>query len=128
MSSEKALARREEEEELIRGALRRVAQKATKTLEGLYEEELLPDGKPNPAYNDDAKKTWAECSMRTRASLIIARAAEGRNDQEIGHAFGVIILTGRAASASDWEAQAKEVDRQERERTAIDVTPENVKP
>jgi hypothetical protein len=127
VSSEKALARREQEEELIRGALRRVAQKATKTLEGLYEPPTLEGGKPNPDFNPDADRTWAECTMRTRAALIIAKAAEGKNDQELGRAFGVIILTGRAASAQDWEAQAKEVDRQERERTAIDVTPEPTK-
>lgn len=121
MSSERALAKREQEEELIKGALRRVATKATQTLEGLYEPELLPDGTANPAYNPDASRTWAGCTMKTRASLIIAKAAEGKNDNDLGRAFGVIILAGRAPSAQEWEQQAREVDEAERRKAAIDV-------
>ena len=121
--SEKALQRREAEEDLIRGALRRVAIKAAKTLEGLYEEPWLDDKKlkPNPAYNDDAHRTWADCTMKTRAALIIAKTAEGKNDVELGRALGVIILTGRAPSMEEWERRAKEVDEDERRKAAIDV-------
>ena len=53
--------------------------------------------------------------------LVIAKAAEGKNDQDLGRSFGLIILTGRAPSAKEWEAEAKKVDEDERRKTAIDV-------
>lgn len=119
--SEKALARREEEEIALKAALTRIATKAASTIEGLYEEAMLPDGRPNPAYNADAPMTWAECSMRTRASLIIHKATEGKQEADLGRALGVIFLAARAASAASWEQQAREVDEAERCKAAIDV-------
>ena len=109
------LVTRSEEEQALKACLTRVAQKAAKTIEGLYEDPGSRD------YNPDAEKTWAECSMKTRASLIIHKATEGKQEADLGRAFGVIILTARASSPADWEAQAKAVDEAERKKAAIDV-------
>lgn len=130
MPNERALARREAEEELIRSTLRGVAAKAAHTLDGLYENPFLDEDRTeiNPKYNPDAHRTWAECSMKTRAALIITKAVEGKSDADMGRALGVIILTGRATSVKDWEAQAREVDEESRRRGAIDVVAEVVKP
>jgi hypothetical protein len=121
MSKEsRALARREDIAELVRGTIQRVQQKAADTLEGLYEPEYI-DGQPNPKYNPDAVNTWADCSMKTRAALVIVKSAEGKNEVEFGRQFGVIILDARAPDAQTWEADARRVDDAERKKAAIDV-------
>lgn len=126
--SESAIARRAGEETALRARLTRIADKAAGCIEGLYEPASLPDGRPNPDYNPDATVTWAECSMRTRASLVIHKATEGKQEADLGRAFGLVILTARAVSAATWEQQAREVDEAERQKAAIDVEAVVVKP
>lgn len=95
-------------EGVVKEVLARVAEKAAKTLEGLY---LKPD---DPDFNPDADKTWAECSMRTRAALVIAKGAQEHGLSD-GKVLGIVFLQGRARSQSEWEAEAKRVDIEERQ-------------
>lgn len=115
------LARMEAERQLCERAIAKVMRRAVRTVAGLYEEPLNPDGTPNKRWNKDADKTWNECSVKTRASLQIIKGLEQRNEGGDKRPLGVIVLQARAASASEWEAEAKRVDEAERRRAAIDV-------
>lgn len=96
---------------VVKEVMDRVQTHAAKTLEGLYK-------KPgDPEYNDDADKTWAECSMRTRAALILAKSAQDQGGGD-GKPLGIVFLSLRANSSKEWEAKAREVDANER---VIDV-------
>lgn len=119
--ADRALARRDALAEVIAEKLQGLVAKAATTLEGLY---LDPE---DPNYNPDAKETWSNCSMKTRAALILCKAADDKQSPDMGRSFGVIILAGRAATAADWEAHAREVDEEERRKSAIDVEAVEVK-
>lgn len=96
---------------VVKEIMDRVQNHAAKALEGLYK---APGDKD---YNPDADKTWAECSMRTRAALILAKSAQDQNTGD-GKPLGIVFLSLRAKSAKEWEAKAREVDEDER---VIDV-------
>lgn len=100
---------------------------AMKTLAGLYEPDVLEDGSPNPKHNPDANRTWSECSMKTRAALVMAKDMGLTSEQEMNEkrVLGVVVLQSRADSASSWEAEARKVDEEER-RKAIDAVAETV--
>ncbi len=123
--TDKRLAKREARartnELRTRQAMIRVARRAAETLERLF----LPDGDPN--QHPDAKETWADCSMQTRAALILAKTANENPEADLPKVFGIIIMQGRSKSATEWEAQARQVERDtkmleaERRAAAIDA-------
>lgn len=117
----KVIARMEAERQLCEAVLAKITRKALKTVEALYAPELNEDGTPNTRRNRDADKPWNECSVKTRASLLLVKGMEAKADAGDKRVFGVVVLQGRSASAKDWEAEAKAVDDEERRKGAIDV-------
>lgn len=109
-----------------RAAMATVYRRAAECLVGLYEPEFIKDEAgnevPNPKWNPDAKRTWAEASMKTRAALVLAKAQAENPDADIKAVFGVIIMKARASNPKEWEAEARRVE-EEQKRKAIDVTP-----
>ena len=93
----------------------RVQKHAAKAILGLYKKPSDKD------YNPDADKTWAECSMRTRAALILAKSAQDQGTGD-GKPLGIVFLSLRAKNAKEWEAKACEVDANE---AVIDVVAED---
>lgn len=107
MTPDERIAKRERRAWSIMTA---VAVECAETLRRLY----LPDGDPN--QHPDAKKTWSECSMQTRAALALAKA-HGENPQaDVKELFGIIVVQGRSKSAHEWEQRALEVERRQKER------------
>lgn len=102
-------------DQLAKDVIAKVTNKAAKVLDGLY---LEPH---EPGYNPDAEKTWAECSMKTRASLILVKDAQARGDGGEGRVLGLILVKERASSKEEWELMARKVDEDERNRNAIEV-------
>jgi hypothetical protein len=112
-----AVARMEAERELGRAIIAKVTRKAAQTIAGLYK-------RPGErGYNIDADLPWSECSVKTRASLLLVKGMAAEPEQGDGRLFGVIIMQGRAPSAAQWEAEARAVDEDERRKGAIDVVP-----
>lgn len=90
---------------------------AAKKVAGLY----LPDDDAN--QNPDAKKTWNECSVATRAAIELTKGtmalerAKAANGNQETRAIGLVILPARAESIEAWEQRVKE-----RNSKAIDTT------
>jgi hypothetical protein len=101
--------------QLVRDVLAKVTEKAARTLDGLYLD------KDDPGYNPDAEKNWADCSMKTRAALVLVKQAQERGDGPATGLLGIVFVPARAASATEWEAMAKKVDEDERNKAAIDA-------
>ena len=99
---ERTAVRLRQEENQCLEIMRRVANKAAKVVNGLFEHERHPD------YNEDAKKPWAEASTKTRAALAIVKDERILAGAQAGtvRAFGVIVLPGRMQSVEEWEQQA----------------------
>lgn len=118
----RTLAERARGDKAVAKLRRQLERKSTKVLVGLFKDPQDPD------YNPDADKTWAECSMRTRAALVIHRDFLPKENQENAHrVLGVVFLQARAGSADEWEQQARAVDEAER-RKVIEATAEPVEP
>jgi hypothetical protein len=90
----------------------RLQKHALKTLAGLY----LPQG--DPERNPDADRTWSECTMKTRAALVMAKdmGLTGDPDAAEKRVLGVVVLQARVDSIPTWEAEAKRVDQEERKK------------
>lgn len=114
-TSAKRLAHQQSANQVVRTAMRRLAKKATDTLEGLY---LDAD---DPKRNPDADKNWSDCSMKTRAALILAKEAAAEVQSEGARPLALVFVSQRVDSATDWEAMASKVDQDERARTSIDA-------
>ena len=66
-------------------------------------------------YNPDAERNWQDCSMQTRAALILVQgqlAAERAKQQAATpKVFGMVLMTPRLDDPRQWEAMAAEVSR-----------------
>ena len=98
-----------------RAVIQRVQEKAAETLEALY----LPSD--DPKRNPDADRNWADCSMKTRAALVLCKDATREPGDGDGKVFGVIFMQDRVDDPRKWEAEARKVDEEERRKNAIDV-------
>jgi hypothetical protein len=96
----------------------RLQKHAMKTLAGLYEDPK------SPSYNPDADRTWQDCTMKTRAALVMAKDMGLTAEKETGEGrvLGIVVLQARADSIPTWEAEARRVDEEERRKAnAIDA-------
>jgi hypothetical protein len=107
-------------EQRIRRRMLQVFEQGAETLQRLY----LPDGHPN--QHPDAKKTWSECSMQTRAALALAKAHGENPTADVKELFGIIVLQGRSKSALEWEQRAIKVEEEQKRKAleALAVTKE----
>lgn len=103
-----------EDEQGVRKIMLKVFRDGADTLRRLY----LKDGDPD--QHPDAHRTWAECSMQTRAALALAKAHGENPTADVRELFGIIIVQGRSKSAHLWEQQAQQVDELQKQR-AIDA-------
>jgi hypothetical protein len=122
-----AVMRKQETE--IRECLTRVAMKCAETLEDLYR----PVG--DPKRHPDADKTWAECSMQTRAAIHLAKVTEQNPEKDIPAVCGLIIVSARVKSIKEWEQKALAVEAEQRRKareaaklSAIDAEATPVEP
>lgn len=68
-----------------------------------------------PGFNPDALANWQDCSMRTRAALILVQGqlAADRAKQQAAtpKVFGMVLMQGVVADHGKWEQMAAEVSR-----------------
>lgn len=93
-----------------RATMLKVFGMCAETLRRLY----LPVGDPD--RHPDADRTWAECSMQTRAALAIGKAHSENPQADVKEMFGIIIVQGRSKSAHEWEAKAIQIDELQKQR------------
>lgn len=66
-------------------------------------------------FNPDALANWQDCSMRTRAALILVQGqlAADRAKQQAAtpKVFGLVMMQQRVEDAGQWEQMAAEVSR-----------------
>lgn len=66
-----------------------------------------------PGYNPDAANNWQDCSMQTRAALILtqgALAAERAKQQaDAPKVFGMVLMQPRLSDHGEWERMASAV-------------------
>lgn len=93
---------------------------------------FLKEGEPG--YNPDATGNWQDCSMRTRAALILVQgqlAAERAKQQAATpKVFGLVMMQQRVEDAGQWEQMAADVSRGQAIEAVATPTPavEEVKP
>lgn len=68
-----------------------------------------------PGFNPDALLNWQDCSMRTRAALILVQGqlAADRAKQQAAtpKVFGMVLMQQRVEDPGQWERMAAEVSR-----------------
>lgn len=64
----------------------------------------------DPEYNPDATSTWKECSMRTRAALVLTgntmAGERAKSQAPVTNNFGVVWMPAQIRDAGEWERQA----------------------
>lgn len=78
---------------------------AARSVRGLFRKS------DHPEYNEDAERTWHECSVRTRAAIELTKgtmaAERARQQSEAPRAFGIVFMTPKITNEQDWEKFAK---------------------
>lgn len=114
LTDEQRAKRTAEREAKTRQNMVKVFASCADSLRRLY----LPEGDPN--RHPDADRTWAECSMQTRAALALAKAHGENPEADVKALFGIIVVQGRSKNAVEWERKALQVEAEQKQR-AIDV-------
>lgn len=68
-----------------------------------------------PGYNPDAAGNWQDCSMQTRAALILVQgslaAERARQQAATPKVFGMVLMQSTIADPAEWERMAATVSR-----------------
>lgn len=96
-------------EERLAREIQRAQLTAALKVRGLF----VPQG--SPGWNPDALQNWQDCSMQTRAALILVQgqlAAERAKQQAATpKVFGMVLMQSTIADPKQWEEMAAAVSR-----------------
>lgn len=87
--------------------IQRAQWSAVAKVRGLFVDEKAP------GYNPDATANWQDCSMRTRAALILTQGAlateRAKQQAATPKVFGMILMQQKIPDHAEWERMATAV-------------------